>query len=260
MSPPDPSLPDGDSTARAHADASGAIPDSDDSSIDDPPGTGSTADFSTGRPRASGLAHPDERTPWWGPVALAVLVGLVVCTNIANVVWADWVNRRPEALLALSSRQRYLALTAAGGISFVPYVLIGFVRLGAAFLACHLAGRAYRLKVLNVFTRFLGLTPEMVQQYELMLAKAEVVIVPLFVGSNIVAALTGVRHTPMRRLLPLLAIGLIGRLLLMWWLAEIFERPLLKVLDFLQRYTLPMIIASFALVIFVNVRNFRRGN
>lgn len=219
-----------------------------------------------------GDSHPDdearhagehlliaEPAPWWGPVALAALVGMVVCTNIANVVWADWVNRRPEALLALSSRQRYLALTAAGGIGLVPYAVIGFVRLGAAFLACHFAGRAYRAHVLRVFTRFLGLTPDMVRQYELMLAKAEVVIVPLFVGSNIVAALTGVRRTPLPRLLALLTIGLIGRLALMWWLANVFERPLLKVLDFLQRYTVPMIIASFALVVAMNVRNFRRG-
>lgn len=200
-----------------------------------------------------------EPAPWWGPACLVVLVGLVVCTNIANVIWPRWVTDHPAGLLALSSRQRYLALTAAGGIDLVPYAVIGFVRLGVAFTACHLAGRAYRTQVLRLFTRFLGLTPEMIRQYEQLLDKAAWVIVPLFTGSNIVAALTGVRRIAPVRLAVLLVIGLIGRLVLMWWLAKTFEEPLLDVLGFVQRWNVAIIIASFALVIAVNLRNFRRG-
>lgn len=206
-----------------------------------------------------GHALITEPAPWWGPVALVVLIGLVVCTNIANGVWAGWIDDRPEQLLLLSSRQRYLVLAVTAGIGAVPYAVIGFVRLGVAFLACHFAGRAYRDHVLRIFTRYLGLTPEMVHQYEKLLDKAGWVIVPLFPGSNIVAALTGVRRMPLRRLVVLLVIGLVGRLGLMWWLAKVFEEPLLDVLKFIQRWNLPIIIGSIALVVLVNLRNFRRG-
>ena len=45
----------------------------------------------------------------------------------------------------------------------------------------------------------------------------------------------------------------------MWWLAKAFEEPLLDVLDFLQRYQWWAIGISVALVLIVNLRNFRRG-
>lgn len=202
---------------------------------------------------------PEHGRPWWAPVTVAAFVGLVICTNIANGVWARWVNTNPEGLLMLSSRQRYLVLTAAGGIGVVPYAVIGFVRIALAFVVCHLAGRAFREDLLRVFLRYLGLTPEAIDTFDRWLHKAEIVVVPFFAGSNIVAALTGIHRTPPVRLAVLLSVGIAGRLALMWWLAEVFEDPLLDVLEFLQRWQIPIVVASFALVILVNIRNFRRG-
>jgi membrane protein DedA with SNARE-associated domain len=207
-------------------------------------------------------ASPDEPThtvPWWGPLTIVAFVALVVCTNVANAVFAAWVDDHPAGLLALSSRQRYLALATVDGIGVVPYVVIGTLRIAAAFVVCHLAGRAYRDSILRVFTRYLGLTPEALDAYHRGLDKAEVLIIPFFVGSNIVAALTGVRRTHPGKLALLLAIGIAARLALVWWLAKAFEEPLLDVVDFLQRYQLWAIIISVALVLVVNVRNFRRG-
>ena len=69
-------------------------------------------------------------------------------------------------------------------------------------------------------------------------------VIPFFVGSNIVAVLTGIRRTHPAKLAVLLAIGIAGRLALIWWLAKAFEEPLLDVLDFLQRYQWWAIIIS----------------
>ncbi|CAN5696521.1 MAG: hypothetical protein ACR2HP_07795 [Ilumatobacteraceae bacterium] len=200
-----------------------------------------------------------HRPPSWAPLTLVAFVALIICTNVANAVWAQWVNTRPEALLALSSRQRYLVLVVAGGISPWTYIVIGTLRIAAAFVVCHLIGRAYRDQALSWFTRFLGVTPQALAAYQRNFGKLEIGLIPFFAGSNIVAVLTGVHRTPPARLAVLLGVGIAGRLALMWWLAKTFEEPLLDVLDFLQRYQWWALGISVALVLLVNARNFRRG-
>jgi len=213
----------------------------------------------TEAPSTAETVEPPHVRPWWAPLTIVAFVGLVICGWVASSVAPSWVNEHPAGLLALSSRQRYLVGTAAGDIGVLPYVVIGATRLAAAFVVCHLAARAYRDDLLRLFTRYLGVTPEALDVYHKGLDKAEVVIIPFFVGSNIVAALTGIRKTPPIRLAILLAIGLAGRLALMWWLAQVFEEQIDDVLKFVGRYTVPFIIVSIALVVVVNVRNFRRG-
>lgn len=198
--------------------------------------------------------------PRWAPLAIAAFIALVICTNVANASWAAWVDDAPARLLAFSSRQRYLVFTVASGIGVLPYVVIATVRLSAAFAVTHLIGRAYREDVLRVFTRYLGLTPEAIDAYNKGLDKAEIVIIPFFAGSNIVGALTGIRQTPPRRLATLLAIGIAGRLALMWWLAKAFEGPVTDFLKWVDRYDKWVIGASIALVVLVNLRNVRRGS
>jgi hypothetical protein len=205
------------------------------------------------------VAEPHVR-PWWAPLSIVAIVALVICTNVANAVWARWIDTNPAALLALSSRQRYLALSVPAGIGVLPYVVIGTLRIAAAFVVCHLAGRAYRDDLLRLFTRYLGLTPEALDAYHQALDKAEVAVIPFFVGSNIVAVLTGIRRTHPLKLAVLLAIGIAGRLALIWWLAKAFEEPLEDFLRVVQRFQWWVLIASIVLVVLINVRNFRRGS
>jgi hypothetical protein len=197
--------------------------------------------------------------PWWGPVCLVAFVVLVICTNAANVVWATWVHRNPAGLLALSSRQRYLVLTVAGGISPWAYALVGAARIALAFVVCHLLGRAYRDQALTWFTRYLGVTDEALDTYNRGFTAAEIGLIPIFAGSNIIAVLTGVHRTPPVRLAVLLTLGIAGRLVLMWILAHAFEDQLLDVLGFLQRYQWPVLVISLVLVVAINIRNYRRG-
>jgi hypothetical protein len=200
------------------------------------------------------------KRPRWGLLALAAFIGLVACTNIANGVWAGWIDDHPARVLALSSRQRYLVFAVSSGIGVVPYAVVASVRIAVAFVVCHLIGRAYRDDVLRVFTRYLGLTPEAIEVYRNGLDKAEIFMIPFFVGSNIVAALTGIHRTAPRRLALLLGIGIAGRLALMWWLAKAFEEPLKDVLRWVDRYDRWVILVSILLVIVINVRNFRKGS
>ena len=191
---------------------------------------------------------------------LVAFVGLVICTNVANVVWATWGDNHPAGLIALSARQRYLVLAVGYGISPVSYAVIGAARITIAFVVCHLIGRAYREQALTWFTRYLGVTDEALDTYNRGFSSAEIGLIPFFAGSNIVAVLTGIHRTPPRRLALLLALGIAGRLVLMWYLAQAFEDELLDVLKFLQRYQWWALGLSIALVLAVNFRNFRRGS
>ena len=207
---------------------------------------------------ADEVIEPHQR-PAYGPFLLVAFVGLVVCTNIANVVYANWVNTRPEQLIMLSSRNRYLILAVGAGISPVAYVVIASVRLTLAAAVCHFLGRAYGDHALRWFSRFLGMTPEAVDRFEQQYRAAEWVLIPIFVGSNIVFVLSGTVKTRWRRIVPLLLIGLAGRLAVLWWLAKQFESEVQSVTAFLQRWQYPIIIGSIALVVITNVANFRRG-
>ena len=197
--------------------------------------------------------------PAWAPLAIVGFVGLVICSNVATAVWARWVNTNPEGLLLLSSRNRYLALTLAAGVPLLFYAVIGFVRIAAAFVVCHLIGRAYSDEVLGWFRRYLGVNDEALAAYDRGFEKAEWALIPIFAGSNLVAALSGVRKTPPVRLAVLLSIGIAGRLLLMWWLARTFEDQLVSFLEWVARYQWWLVGLSVLAVVVVNAKNLRRG-
>lgn len=207
---------------------------------------------------ASPTVEQHER-PTWAPITLVAFVALVICTNVAGVVWAKLLQSNPEALLALSSRNRYLVLTLGADVSIVGYWLIGGLRIMAAFLVCHLIGRAYADTALSWFTKYLGVTHEALDGFNRGFAKAEWIVIPFFAGSNIVAALSGVHRTPVPRLIGLLTVGIAARLALLWWLASLFQEELEGIVTWLQRYTWWAIAISIVLVVLINMRNFRRG-
>ncbi len=178
---------------------------------------------------------------------------------MAAAFWARWVETNPAGLLALSSRNRYLALTLAAGVPVWQYAIIATVRIATAFVVCHLIGRAYRATALNWFTRYLGMSPEGLDGFQRIYERAKWVVIPFFVGSNIIGVISGVQRTLGRQLILLLGIGIAIRLTLFWWLARVFEAPLVDFLGWLQRYQWWVVGGSIALVFLVNGRNFSRG-
>ncbi len=201
-------------------------------------------------------AHVRTRPPW-APLTLIAFVGLVVCTNIAGAIWGRLLVSSPEALLALSSRNRYLVLALGADVSTFVYWVVGALRIGLAFVVCHLIGRAYADEALGWFIKYLGVTPDALDQFNRGFAKAEWVIIPIFAGSNLVAALSGVHRTPWRRMMGLLTAGILARLALIWWLAQVFEEELADFVGWLQKYSWWAVGISVVLVLLVNVRNFR---
>jgi hypothetical protein len=202
-------------------------------------------------------AHTPHVRPNWAPLTLVAFVALVIMTNLAGGFWARWVDTNPEGLLVLSSRNRYLALTLAAGVPVWTYAVIGFLRIGAAFVVCHMIGRAYHDDAIGWFRKYLGVRPEAIDSFNRGFGRAEWFLIPFFAGSNIVAALSGVHRTPPVRLALLLSAGLAARLALMWWLARTFEDQLVSFLEWIARYQWWAVGISIALVVLVNLRNLR---
>jgi membrane protein DedA with SNARE-associated domain len=212
-----------------------------------------------GRPRS---LHdiPDRDVPAWAPLTLVAFVALVICSNIGTAVSGDWANSHPEGLLMLSSRVRHLLLVA-GNIDFWSYALIASIRLGLAFVICHLAGRAYGKQLLVWFGRFLGLTAEQIHSTFAMFHRAEWFVIPFFVGSNIVAAISGIGRTSAKRLAVLVPIGLGVRVVFWWIVARIADDQIDSVLDFLGRYQTPALIVGIVLTVaFVSLNVYRGRN
>lgn len=191
-----------------------------------------------------------------GLVWVAAFVGLVVCTNIAAASWAAIAVDHPARLIMLSSRNRFL-VAAAPGLGFGTWALIASARLAVAAAVCHLIGREYGDRALRWFWKYLGMPPEQITKFENKFANAEWLVVPFFVGSNLVWVLSGAARTSWRRLAPMFVVGLTVRLAIVWWLAKAFESQVKDALTWIDKYQWWFVIGSVALVILANVRNLR---
>lgn len=205
------------------------------------------------------VAPPHER-PRWAPLLLVAWVSLVVAGYVGTALSTDLVNERPALLIALHARVRHLLLAAGGDITWWEYGAIGFVRLALAYAVCHMIGRAYGSEVLVWFGRYLGVTNAQIESILQMFHRAEWFVLPFFVGSNVVAALTGISRTALPRLVALVSVGIVGRLALYWLMARVFfESQVDAVLDFLATYQRPALIAMIALTVAAVGLNLYRG-
>ncbi len=201
----------------------------------------------------------DRPVPWWGFVAVAAFVALVVCGYVATAVAPTWATSNPEGLLALNARIRHLLLAIGGGIEWWPYFAIAGLRLALAFAVCHLIGRAFSERALVWFGKYLGYRREQISMLIERFDKVEWFIVPWFAGSNIVAAISGIRRMHPVRLAFLLTVGIVARLALYWWLGQRFDDQLDSILDWVTRWQMPLTIASIVLVLATIGLNVRRG-
>jgi hypothetical protein len=143
--------------------------------------------------------------PAWAPLTLVAFVLLVIATNIASGVWARWVEHEPRGSAPVVVAQPLPGAHPRRRCPVPVYVVIGFVRIGAAFLVCHMIGRAYHDDAIGWFRKYLGVSQEAIDSFNRGFAKAEWFLIPFFAGSNIVAALSGVHRTPPVRLVVLLS-------------------------------------------------------
>ena len=114
-----------------------------------------------------------------------------------------WIRVFPHKSVSKKAAETRMG-TGKGDVEFWAYFWIGFVRLGVAFVVCHLIGRAYGRTVLIWFGKYLGVRAEQIHKIMDMFHHAEWFVIPFFVGSNIVAAISGIARVSAGRLAVLL--------------------------------------------------------
>jgi membrane protein DedA with SNARE-associated domain len=167
---------------------------------------------------------------------LGSIAALLVASNIGTILSANLAQDHPAALLALSARNRHLLLAVAAGIGAVPYVVISAVRLAIPAVLFFLLGTWYGDRGLRWLERQTGGTPKTIKWVERWFDKAQLPIVFLMVGSNLVCLLAGARHLATRTYAVVLAAGILARLVFFWFVGKAFQEPLDVVLDWLTRY------------------------
>ena len=201
------------------------------------------------RPRASGV---DRRR-------LALIVVPVACvaivSSVGDAISPTLVVEEPLLLEALVPRNRYLVLVAPQ-LDFWPFFLVGLVRLALTDPLFYLFGRWYGDAAITWTERRLG-APGSVRRLEHWFRRAAYPIVAI-APNNIVCVLAGAAGMSVPGFLVANLGGTAVRMILIWWIGDVFSEPLLDVIDFVGRYRWILTGISVVVVVVSVVRARRR--
>lgn len=185
------------------------------------------------------------------------IIGLVIASYVGTALSPKLVVNHPTWLLALDSRNRHLLLTVGAGIDPAPYFTIAFVRLLLSDPLFYVLGYRYGDGALRWIERKTG-DVGYIRLVEKWFAKARYVLVALM-PNNLICTLAGAVHMRPRVFLALNLSGTLVRLGFFWFLGKALADPLDAVLDFIQRWQNPLLIAAIVLVALNAFRKQRAG-
>ena len=160
---------------------------------------------------------------------------LFVIGTIGSNIGPALVDERPRLVLLLSSRNRNL-FGSVPYIDLLSYSIIGFTRVLIAGIALYFVGRWYGTKALGWVEGNMGELPAIYKWTERLVDKAGSAILVLMPGSNIVCLLLGHRRMPPKKFVPLLMVGVILKLIVLWRGGKLFEEQIRDFLSYIERY------------------------
>lgn len=204
---------------------------------------------------ATPARHPPGRHTL--KLLIAPIIFLVICTNVANVMWPTLQEDHPLLLIALSSINRYLILVA-DQLDPVSYYAVGTMRLLVSDPLFFLLGFWYGDRALAWMDRRSPTYGPMLRRFQELFGKAAwplVVIAP----NNFICLFAGAAGMRIGVFFALNLVGTVGRLYLIRRVGEAFSTPIDGFQDFVSEYRWWFIAGSAALVAFGLRREFTGG-
>lgn len=173
-----------------------------------------------------------------------------MANNVGNAVWASWVESHPVALIALNSTNKFLLATSVK-VPLGIFLVVGTMRLLAPDPLFYAIGHLYGDRALHwardVFPGSASFLDE-VRAGDGAVHRMLGVLV-FVMPNNPVCLVAGVTRYPIRRFVVLNVAGTVGRVLLMWWIGQLFRDQIESVLDVVARYQRWLLLASILAVV-----------
>jgi len=199
-------------------------------------------------------AHPGRRHLVWilSPIAVLIAMGYT-----ADVLWPSLVEDNPLLLIALSARNRYLVLVV-NQLSAWSYYVVGTIRLLFPDPFFFLLGWLYGAAALRWMEQRSPTIGKLLRSLEKWFERWGAPLV-LLLPNNYICTIAGVARMSPWLFATLNVIGTVGRLLMIQVIGDIFAAPINSVLDFVARWRIPLLAASFALVALAVLSEIRKG-
>jgi hypothetical protein len=189
---------------------------------------------------------------------LVLSLSLFVLGTIGSNVGPAWVDERPAVVLAMSSRNRNL-LGSVPFIDVLPYALIGFCRILLAGVALYFLGKWYGQKAIAWTEGQIGELPAIYGWFQRAIDRAGWLMLILMPGSNLVCLMAGHRRIRTSRFLLCISLGIVLKLVVLWWGGKQFEDEIVWFLDAINDYQWWIVAALFGLTFLQSAKRVRKG-
>jgi membrane protein DedA with SNARE-associated domain len=204
--------------------------------------------------------HPAPRhRPGRGTLALLTvpIIGFIICTNVGTALAPELVDKHPLWLIALNSQNRNLILTT-NQLDAWSYYLVGTARLIVSDPLFFLLGLWYGDVALEWMERRTKSFGKTLRQWERGFRKASYALV--FLAPNQwICLFAGASGMPVGAFFGVNLAGTAGRLFLIRWLGEAFERPIDDVLGWVGDHRMILLVLSIAVTVVYAAVELRGG-
>src|SRR4051812_4470147 len=192
-------------------------------------------------------------------ILLVPFVVAVAASTAADWIWPSLVTDRPLLLIALSSKNRFLLLTAPQ-LGIVAFFVVGFLRLIFTDPVTYLMGRQYGDRAITWIEQKTSTAPpgrSFIRKAERLFGRAA----PLFIliaPSAMWCVLAGAARMKVWVFVTCNVVGTVGRLALFWIAADAFREPLEHLLNRLESAQVPLLVVTISLGVIHTIRSRRR--